>query len=194
LWLDGVVVDGVYPIEVGGSPLTVYCDMNTEGGGWTQLYHQDTTVGLGYLPTSVWTAGINQGTPNVDQYSILNLIDEFEGVSPGFEFMIDWQNDRSDWVRWEQTENPFDVDDDAARAGLTDVVQSPTNQTGCTDFEGLGLGNGSSTLDGSTSSCWFWAVGTSGPYKGGIPAYADSDPAGPGLNTLIATQARLWVR
>ena len=105
LFNDGVVVNGSYPIEVNGSPLTVYCDMNTDGGGWTQLYDQDVT--LGYLPTTTWAAGVNTTPPNMGQYSILNLIDEFEGVSAGFEFFIDWPADGSSFVQWEQSENPF---------------------------------------------------------------------------------------
>ncbi|KPK66440.1 MAG: hypothetical protein AMS21_02385, partial [Gemmatimonas sp. SG8_38_2] len=61
---------------------------------------------------------------------------------------------------------------------------------GCTSFDGLADdANGFSTLDGSTGSCAYWAIGTSALYGRGIPGYADSDGG-----ALIATRARLWVR
>jgi hypothetical protein len=177
-------MDGTYPIEVGGSTLTVYCDMTTDGGGWTQLYDQD--VALGFETPAVWTAGVNTGAPNMGHYSILNLMADFEGTTAGFEFFIDWPNDGADFVRWEQSEDPF-----VGRGAVSGIVQSPTNQFGCTPFEGLAADlSGSSTLDGSSGRCWWWAIATSAPYGGGIPAYDASDAGG----RLAATRTRLWVR
>jgi hypothetical protein len=181
---EGVNVDGTYTIEVNGSPLTVYCDMNTDEGGWTQLYDQD--VAQGYLPAQTWADGVNITQPDSGQYSILNLIDDFEGNTSGFEFFIDWPNDGADFVRWQQSENPFDG---RGLAGGS-VVQSPTGQEGCTTFGGLGVENGGrAALAGSINQCWWWAVGTSQQYSAGIPAYLSSDASG-----LVATRTRLWVR
>jgi hypothetical protein len=180
---DGVDVDGTYSIVVGGSPLTVYCDMTTDEGGWTQLYDQD--VALGFEPTAIWAGGVNPDQPNMGHYSILSLMADFEGASPGFEFFIDWPNEGGGFVRWAQSENPF-----VGRGTVSSIVESPTNQTGCTAFDGLGADNdGSSTLDGSSTTCWWWAIGTSAPYGAGIPAYGNSD-----AGQLVATQTRLWVR
>ena len=181
---QGETVDGTYEIEVNGSTLTVYCDMTTDGGGWTQLYDQDASVG--FLPTTTWAEGVNSDQPNGGQYSILDLIDAFEGGSPGFEFFLDWPNDGSDFVRWAQSDNPF-----TGRGVVTSIVQSPTNQIGCTPFGGLAAdGDGDSTMDGSTNNCWAWAVGTSAPYGGGIPGYASSDAG----SLISAMRTRLWVR
>lgn len=183
-WLNsGATTDGTYPIEVGGMALTVYCDMTTDGGGWTQLLDQD--IANGYESKATWASGVDTDMPNSGHYSILNLIAEFEGTSPGFEFFIDWPADGGGFVRWSQSQNPF-----IGRGTVTNVVESPANQRGCTAFGGLGFGVGGATLKGSTNVCWWWAIGTTREWGSiGIPAYFTSD-----AGFLAATRARLWVR
>jgi hypothetical protein len=161
--------------------------MTTDGGGWTQLYDQDTTVMGGYLPTATWANGVTNTAPNGGQFSILQMSSYFSQAGV-WEFLMDW-DDGTPFVQWKQSEDPF-----VGRGTVSDIVQFPTNQTGCTPFGGLaadgdGAGGASSTLDGSTDTCWFWAVGTSAPWLGGIPAYQDSD-----AGRLDASRTRLWVR
>jgi hypothetical protein len=183
---DGMNTNGEYMIEVNGNPLTVYCNMTTDDGGWTQLYDQDVAVAPGYASTDDWAGGINTQAPDSGHYSILNLISEFEGSESGFEFYIDWPDDGSDFVRWEQSLNPFD-----GRGTVSKIVRSPANQAGCGNFGGLAAdGDGFSTLDGSANFCWWWAIGTSAELGSGIPAYDASDVGG----RFVATRTRLWVR
>jgi hypothetical protein len=180
-------VDDFYTVDVAGTLMTVYCDMTRFGGGWTQIYDQDVDVLSGYLLTTEWANGVRTDLPDSGQYSILNLIDEFEGLSSGFEFFIDWPSEGNDYVRWTQSENPF-----VGRGVVAGIAQSPTNQTGCTPFSGLAAeGDGSSTMDGSANrTCWWWAIGTSEAFGSGIPAYKTSDANG----QLLASRTRLWVR
>ena len=185
----GQTTDGIYTIDVGGNPLDVYCDMTRFGGGWTQLYDQDSAQG--YLPTATWAGGVNTTQPNSGQYSILNLIDDFEGTAPGFDFFIDWPAPPPGitftYIWWSQSLNPFD-----GRGTVNLLSEAPVAQTGCSSgFSGLGEdGDGSAALDGdATAFCWWWAIGTATPWMGGIPAYLNSDDG-----QLDAPRARLWVR
>jgi hypothetical protein len=156
------------------------------GGGWTQLYDQDVTVLGGYLPPGTWAGGVTNTDPDGGQFSILQLTSDFSqgGV---YEFLMDWNDDRTNFIKWEQSEDPF-----VGRGNVTIIDQSPTNQFGC-EFIFGGLfadGDGASTLDGATRiDCWFWAIGTSAAWLGGIPPYNRSDSGG-----LVATRTRLWVR
>ena len=106
-------------------------------------------------------------------------------------FFIDWPfpppNITFTYVRWSQSLNPF-----AGRGTVNLVSEAPFNQMGCSaGFSGLGDdGDGSAALDGDASAfCWWWAIGTSAPWSGGIPAYLTSD-----AGQLDASRARLWVR
>lgn len=195
LKIDGENTDGLYLIDVSGfGPLTVYCDMTTDGGGWTQLYDQD--VASGYDSVAAWAGGVNLDQPNMGHYSILQLIGAFEGVTPGFEFLLEWPN-QGGFVQWQQSENPF-----VGRGIVSNVIQSPSNQLGCVtapafgglaaDNDGTPDGTVESTLDGSTDECWWWAVGTSGPplFADGVPTYANAAPG----SLRAASRARLWVR
>jgi hypothetical protein len=161
--------------------------MTTYSGGWTQLYDQDITVLGGYLPPATWAAGVTNTAPNDGQFSILQLTSDF-AQGGEYELLIDWNDDRSDFMQWTQSEDPF-----VGRGTVIIIDESPTSQTGCGDFAGLAAeGDGSSTLDGSTSTCWWWAIGTSAPYRAmGIPAYEQSNA---GLGQIVATRTRLWVR
>lgn len=188
---------GFYPISIGDTPYSAYCDMATDGGGWTQVFDQDVTVANGYLKASSWAEGVNVQAPNSGQYSILAQLERLKGASPAFEFLLDWGAPNVGSVEWTQVENPIAK---TAVPTTSNIVEYPTGQlddTGCGSlgFRGLSLtaptnsGNGVALLNGDASStCYFWALGMSARWNAGIPTYLN-----PG--NLTGTQrARLWMR
>ena len=70
---SGATGDGVYQVQpLGGQSMAVYCDMTTEGGGWTLLMKQAKNDGVTLQgDTAYWTAG----TTLNDTLSNLNMAD-----------------------------------------------------------------------------------------------------------------------
>jgi hypothetical protein len=194
LAMNPTATTGPYTIQPAGqSPLLAYCDMVTSGGGWTEVFDQDITVAPGYRPTATWVEGVNMGSPNSGQYSILSLLSELK-TAADYELRIEWPTAPSAGsVQWTQVENPLTAPDTPTISGVT---MAPAAQEGCGDFRGLAPTQSEpSTLDGdSQENCFYWAIGTPQPWgesgdasPGGIPSYTNN-------GDHPTPHARLWVR
>ncbi|CAE80376.1 fibrinogen-like YCDxxxxGGGW domain-containing protein [Bdellovibrio bacteriovorus] len=169
---NGSEGDGIYYIDpTGSSPYPVYCDMTTDGGGWTRVFKHN--IAGGYFADATDASSKNTTTPTADLYSILNKIDHFKTPGNKYQFRLTWPGEDLKNI-WFQTTNPTA---DVSVAGYKTVfVQGYTNYWG-----GLELGNGahgpaqtSSYLEGSVNHVnWFYSVGAYvswGTTPVGIPA------------------------
>ncbi len=189
--------DGEYTIVPAGAtePMTVYCSMSMNDGGWTQVFDQDIDVAPGYRPKAEWVS-VNPDMPNSGQYSILDQLHRFEGADGTYELLYEWPDGPmpAGYVQWTQGANPMDVSDNA-RARISNVTMMPADQRGCQPFGGLAVGTSASYLDGDPGGCWWFAVGSGRGHPDGtnrgIPTYSQPNEAG-GSNS--ADRVRLWVR
>lgn len=176
---------GIYTIDPGslGSPIPVYCDMTTDGGGWTRIFAH--TVSGGVLFTDNTEAqNFNSTQPLATaKYSILNRLSGFQR-SGQYELRIKWPGSGSairNW--WTQTTN-FASTPVSGYASVS--VQTDANAWG-----GLEPGPPGVTLaDGSVGSgSWWYAIGqtTAWGLDPGTPSSSDVS-----INGVPASE--LWVK
>ena len=170
--------------------LTVWCDMTSDGGGFTLVFNHDLAKG-GYMQGFDEAALSNPQDPTAAKYSILKYLSAF-AHNGAYTFRINWPGYAKRNL-WSQTTNPTD---DVSVAGYQVIdVQSTSNLWG-----GLELGNGahgppngnSSYLDGSINhSNWYYAIGTRVMWgnPNGFPASDDVAGGAVGVN-----QTQLWVK
>lgn len=155
--------DGIYTIDpdggAGAAPFQVYCDMTSDGGGWTRVFHEDTGGGDFFLRDDF---ELNKSDPEAGLYAILNDLERFRRDGE-FELLMRWPGHATYTAdqHWAQTSNPVTDSPGAIPTGYRAISVPYTSQGWSAGLQ-RSLNGDSSLLDGTISplSNWYYAVGT----------------------------------
>ena len=166
---------GLYTIDPGnlGSPIPVYCDMSTDGGGWTRVFYHTVSGGTLFADNTE-AQNSNQTQPTIKtKYSILNRLTGFQR-SGQYELRINWPGSGSsirNW--WTQTSNFVST----PVSGYASVSVQAIGAS----WQGLEPDLGNQTMsDGSAGGGWWYAIGQKVAWglDPGAPAAPDVSPTG----------------
>ena len=177
----GETSDGLHTISPDGPDgpeLEVYCDMSTDGGGWTRVFYHD--VAGGYFASNEEANAHNAVDPLALRYSILDHLESFRGSDGSFELRLSWPDTAIPGRNiWRQQSNPTV----APVVGYEGIDVDYVSQ----HWGGLELSTSPQTyIDGSVQhKNWFYSVGSQVPWNNppGIPAFGPP-----------SERVALWVR
>lgn len=179
----GSTTDGVYTIDsdgVGGNPAyNCYCDMTSNGGGWTLVFNHNTAGGYWTNDTEASEHNINIPGLTTNKYSILSKLDDIKSAA-SYEFRLHYPS-LGLTNHWLQTFDPRSGPSGTNPVlGYTPISISMTAKS----WGGLELSGSNTYLDGSVNHPnWHYSIGSNTPWNGGIPA-----------NNVVTNHVQLFVR
>lgn len=145
---------------------------------WLRMYHHNNLSGT-VMWSSISQPILEGGIDDLHKQSILYSLENYRNSNNQFEFLLEY-SDLSGYNRWVQTSNPLKTSESVS--GYKKIKLSWEDN----GFKGLAKSNyGKTLLDGSVGSGnWFYSIGATQVWNGGIP----------GPNTSIKGSTDLWVR
>ena len=190
--LNPSATDGVYTIDPDGDGLLLrdaYCDMSTDGGGWTKL-------GSAQYPFFFSAASWDQyGLPEDANFVYLTDLDDFAvNGTYTLRYVVgsstDWLDVREHYTVWSQDHNPFT----SSTNGSDYVYIAGEESTTCNGFNGLhhnyqGYSRATDVDSSDSYGCWWQQVIPIAYYNWNPPGYLEGYD-GPNTHTWQS----IWVR